>query len=64
MWSASRTSWMSGSWLLNSSGVLLRFALYSGYSSRRKVWRDLSNATAMWVGSSSRITLISIEVKP
>ena len=30
--------------------VLLRFALYSGYSSRRKVWRDLSNATAMWVG--------------
>ena len=55
---------MSGSWLLNSSGVLLRFALYSGYSSRRKVWRDLSNATAMWVGSSSRITLMSIEVKP
>ena len=64
MWRASSTSWISGSWLLNSSGVLFRFALYSGYCSRRKVWRDLSNATPTWVGTSSRITLMSIEVKP
>ena len=55
---------ISGSWLENSSGVLLRFALYSEYSARRKVCRDLSKATPMWVGCSSRSTLISIEVKP
>ncbi len=64
MWRASSTSWMSGSWLLNSSGVLLRFALYSEYSARRKVCRERSKATPMWVGFSSRRTLISIEVKP
>ena len=64
MWRASRTSWISGSWLLNSSGVLLRFALYSGYCSRRNVCRDLSKATPTWVGSSSRRTLMSIDVKP
>ena len=58
------TSSISGSWLLNSGGVLLRFALYSAYSSRRKVWRETSNATATWVGCSSRSTLTSIEVKP
>ena len=61
---ASSTSLISGSWLENSSGVLLRFALYSEYSARRKVWRDLSNATPTWVGCSSRRTLMSIEVKP
>ncbi len=55
---------MRGSWLPNSSGVLLRLALYSEYSSMRKVWRETSNATATWVGCSSRSTLISIEVKP
>ena len=64
MCSASRTSSISGSWLLNSSGVLLRLALYSGYSSSRKVWRETSKATATWVGCSSRSTLMSIEVKP
>ena len=53
-----------GSWLLNSAGVLLRFALYSAYSSSRNVWRDTSKATATWVGCSSRSTLTSIEVKP
>ena len=53
-----------GSWLLNSGGVLLRFALYSEYSARRNVWRETSNATATWVGFSSRSTLTSIEVKP
>ena len=55
---------ISGSWLENSSGVLLRFALYSAYSGRRNVCRDLSNATPMWVGCSSRSTLMSIEVNP
>jgi hypothetical protein len=40
------------------------WGLYSAYSWRRKVCRDLSNATPMWVGCSSRSTLISIEVKP
>ena len=55
---------MSGSWLLNSVGVLLRFALYSEYSASRKVWRERSNATAAWVGCSSRSTLTSIEVNP
>ena len=64
MRSASSTSSISGSWLLNSSGVLLRFALYSEYSASRNVCRDTSNATATWVGCSSRSTLISIEVKP
>ncbi|MCY1250232.1 hypothetical protein D9M72_638460 [compost metagenome] len=56
--------WMSGSWLLNSPGVLLRLALYSEYSSSRNVWRDRSKATATWVGCSSRSTLTSIEVNP
>ena len=46
MRSASRTSSISGSWLLNSLGVLLRLALYSEYSSSRKVWRETSKATA------------------
>ena len=62
--SASSTRRISGSWLLNSSGVLLRLALYSLYCSSRKVWRDLSKATATCVGTSSRSTLTSIEVKP
>ena len=64
MRSASSTSWIRGSWLLNSSGVLLRLALYSGYSASRKVCLDLSKATPTWVGTSSRSTLMSIEVKP
>ncbi len=55
---------MRGSWLLNSSGVLLRLALYSAYSSIRNVFRETSNATAAWVGRSSRRTLVSMEVKP
>ncbi len=55
---------ISGSWLLNSEGVLLRFALYSAYCSRRNVCRETSKATATWVGCSSRSTLTSIEVKP
>ena len=60
----SSTRSISGSWLLNSVGVLLRFALYSEYSASRKVWRERSNATAAWVGCSSRSTLTSIEVNP
>ena len=39
-------------------------ALYSTYSSRRQVCRDRSNATATWVGRSSRSRLINMEVKP
>ena len=39
-------------------------ALYSGNSSVRKVCRDTSNATATWVGCSSRSTLMSMDVKP
>ena len=62
--SASSTRRINGSWLLNSSGVLLRLALYSLYCSSRKVWRERSKATATWVGTSSRRTLTSIEVKP
>ena len=61
---ASSTSSMSGSWLPNSEGVLLRLALYSEYCSSRKVCRDTSKATPTWVGCSSRSTLMSIEVKP
>ena len=64
MRSASSTSSISGSWLENSAGVLLRLALYSAYSAMRKVWRETSKATPTWVGCSSRSTLISIEVKP
>ena len=64
MANASSTRSISGSWLLNSSGVLFRFALYSAYSANRKVCRETSNATATWVGCSSRSTLTSIEVKP
>ena len=45
-------------------GVAERPALYSAYSSVRKVWRETSKATPTWVGCSSRRTLISIEVKP
>ena len=65
MRSASSTSLMQRqTWPLNSSGVAMRLALYSAYSSVRNVWRDTSKATATWVGCSSRSTLISIEVKP
>ncbi len=64
MRSASRTSSISGSWLPNSSGDLLRLALYSAYSSMRKVCRETSKHTAMCEGCSSRSMLISIEVKP
>ncbi len=61
---ASSTSLMRSTWPLNSSGVLARPALYSAYSWVRKVCLDLSKATAMCVGASSRRTLMSIEVKP
>ena len=51
-------------WLRNSSGALVRPALYSTYCSCLKVGSDRSNATATRVGFSSRRTLISIAVKP
>ncbi len=58
------TSWMSGICPENSVGVAERPALYSAYCSVRKVCRDLSKATATWVGATSRSMLMSIEVKP
>ena len=54
----------AGSGRRTRSGVALRPALYSAYSSSRKVCRDRSKATPMWVGSSSRSMLMSIDVKP
>ncbi|GAB3862527.1 hypothetical protein GCM10029963_68960 [Micromonospora andamanensis] len=45
-------------------GVSLRPALYSAYFSVRNERRETSKATMMWVGCSSRNTLINIEVKP
>ncbi len=62
--SAASTSLTRDTWPENSSGDLERLALYSTYSSVRKVCRDTSKATPTWVGFSSRSTLISIEVKP
>lgn len=64
MRSASSTSKIRLTWLRNSSGVFCRPALYSTYCSCRNVGSERSNATAMWVGCSSRRTLMSIEVKP
>jgi hypothetical protein len=51
-------------WPAKSAGVSARPALYSAYRSVRKERREMSNATTMCVGCSSRSTLISIEVKP
>ncbi|CAB4900008.1 unannotated protein [freshwater metagenome] len=61
---APSTSLVMSTWPANSSGVLLRFALYSGNRSARNVCRDTSKAAAMCVGFSSRNRLISIEVNP
>ena len=62
--SAASTSWTRLTWPLKSVGVSDRLALYSAYCSVRNDRRDTSKATTMWVGRSSRSTLISIEVKP
>ena len=61
---ASRSSPISSTWPLNSSGVFERFALYSVNSSERHVLRETSNATAKCVGASSRSVFASIEAKP
>ncbi len=61
---ASRSSPISSTCPLNSSGVLERFALYSGNSVERHVLRDTSNATAKCVGASSRSVFASIDAKP
>ncbi len=61
---ASSSSPISSTCPLNSSGVLERFALYSGNSSDRHVLRDTSNATAKCVGASSRNVFASIDMKP
>ena len=63
--SAASTSLISVDLAAELLGASLdRFALYSAYCSLRNVCRDTSNATATWVGCSSRSTLMSIEVKP
>ena len=62
--SASSTSKIRLTWLRNSSGALVRPALYSTYCSCLKVGSLRSNATATCVGCSSRSTLISIAVNP
>lgn len=61
---AARTSWMSGTWPRNGCGVSARPALYSAYSSVRKVTSETSNATARWVGCSSASAFSSMERKP
>lgn len=60
----SRSSPISSTWPLNSSGVLERFALYSGKSCERHVLRETSNATAKCVGDSSRNVFASMDAKP
>ncbi len=62
--SAASTSLTRLTWPLKSTGVSLRLALYSAYCSVRNDRRDTSKATTMWVGCSSRSTLMSIEVNP
>ena len=62
--SASSTSKIRLSWPLKSVGVSLRLALYSTYCSCLNVGSLRSKATAMWLGCSSRSTLISIAVNP
>ncbi len=62
--SAPRTSLVMSICPANSSGVLMRLALYSAYMSARKVCRDTSNAAPTCVGLSSRSRLINIAVKP
>jgi uncharacterized protein len=51
-------------WPPNSGRLSARPALYSAYFSVRNECRDTSNATVMWVGFSSRNTLMSMEVNP
>jgi hypothetical protein len=62
--SASSTSWTRLTCPLKSLGVSFRFALYSAYRSVRNDRRATSKATTMWVGRSSRSTLMSIAVNP
>ena len=61
---AARQSFNSGIWPLNSGGVSDRLALYSVYSRVRKDCREVSKATAIWVGFSALIRLISIARNP
>ena len=61
---AARQSWRIGTWPLNSDGLSDRFALYSAYSRLRNDCREVSKATAMCVGLSALIRLISMERNP
>ena len=64
MFIASMTLMIKSTWPWNSSGVLDRPALYSVYSSERKVGVSRSKATATWLGFCCRIMVSSIDVKP
>ena len=61
---AARQSCRSGICPLNSLGDSERLALYSVYSRVRNDCREVSKATAMWVGFSALIRLISIDRNP
>ncbi len=61
---AARQSCSSGIWPRNSDGVSERVALYSGYTSVRKECREMSNATARWVGRSALMRFTSMDRKP
>ena len=56
----SRTRWI---WGRRSSGIALRPALYSLYSSERKVGPPRSKAAAAYSGRDAS-TIASMEVKP
>ena len=54
----------SGTWPTNSGGVSPRVPLYSGYSRVRNEKREMSNATARWVGFSFCSSRMSIDRNP
>jgi len=49
---------------MNSAGVSPRVPLYSGYSRVRKEYREISKATARWLGFSFCNRLSIIEMNP
>ena len=64
MFIAFSASCSSGTWPLNSGGVSLRVPLYSGYSRLRNEKREMSKATARWLGRSFCRSSRSIDRKP
>ena len=61
---ASMSLRIQGSWALRSSGIGLRFALYSAYWSLRTVSPETSRAMPTSSGSSSRRSLRSMFKNP